>query len=384
MKLTKKTLILFAVMTALIATMIVTAVADTNPSLTYLNPVSTNLSSTPLEEYSGVTPLTFTRNNRPIVYTNYPEQIGANGKCMPFAEDGYCVNQQVITAGEAHVFFSHWNRSGSAIKYRIHVFNMSVGSTTVNVSNIGFSSGWSDPGETVKQFFTTSGNQMTLAQGASGWLSPEYTIANNQPFNGLIRFTCSQAVIVTVYMYHDVSAIDGYEVVYPYDAEHSDDLQVYSGVGNGYFLSAAHGTIKLSEMPYRYVTHKANANENEITAINIAGTNLQANEDAVFPLNNLGNWCTQYYHTMTLVNDTNETKTVYGYIGSNAIGNTVVVQRGTNVQSARLENGDRTWKWCEIVLEPGQSYTFDYQTILASYGAAVTFHEWSLVDRMGD
>ena len=109
MKLTKKTLILFAVMTALIATMIVTAVADTTPSLTYLNPVSTNLSSTPLEEYSGVTPLTFTRNNRPIVYTNYPEQIGANGKCMPFAEDGYCVNQQVITAGEAHVFFSHWN-----------------------------------------------------------------------------------------------------------------------------------------------------------------------------------------------------------------------------------------------------------------------------------
>ena len=358
-----------------------TATSNSGP-FTYLYPVSENISSTPLEELSGITRLNFARNDRPIIYANYPEQIGVNGKSMPLAEYGYCVNQQVITAGEAHVFFSHWNRSGRTIKYRVHVFNMSVGDTDVQVSNIGYSSGWSDPGKTVKDFFSNSGSQMTLAQGASGWLSPEYTIANNQPFNGLIRFTCSQAVIVTIYMYYDVSAVDGYEVVYPYSEEYSDDLQVYSGVGTGYFLTAAHGTIKTSEMPYRYVTNKLHANDNEITSINLVGTNLQASEDAAVPLNNLGNWCTQNYHTMTILNDTDTLKTVYGYIGSNAIGNTAVVQRGAVAQSAQLENGQRTWKWCKIELDPGESYTFDFQTILASYGAAPTFHEWDIVDRM--
>ena len=85
-----------------------TATSNSDP-FTYLYPVSENISSTPLEELSGITRLNFARNDRPIIYANYPEQIGVNGKSMPLAEYGYCVNQQVITAGEAHVFFSHWN-----------------------------------------------------------------------------------------------------------------------------------------------------------------------------------------------------------------------------------------------------------------------------------
>ena len=394
MKNSVKLLSAFMAITMLSASSVCYATADSAPAspslttasnsdpFTYLYPVSGNISSVPLEEFSGITRLNFSRNDRPIIYANYPEKIGANGKNMPFAEYGYCVNRQVITAGGGQIFFSHYNQSGQTIKYRVHVYNMSSGSTDVQVSNIGFSSGWSDPGKTVRDFFNTSGSQMTLAQGASGWLSPEYTIASGQPFSGMIRFNCSQAVIVTLYMYYDAGAIDGYEVVYPYSEEYSDDLQVYSGVGTGYFLTAAHGTIKTSEMPYRYVTNKLKANDNEITSINLVGTDMQANENAAAPLNNLGNWCTQNYHTMTILNDMDTTKTVYGYIGSNAVGNTAVVQRGGVAQSVQLENSQRTWKWCKIELAPGESYTFDYQTILASYGAAPTFHEWDTVDRM--
>ncbi|MCI8554823.1 MAG: hypothetical protein HFJ80_07770 [Clostridiales bacterium] len=317
-----------------------------------------------------------------MIYANYPEQIGQNGKGMALAEYGYCINQQTITAGEAHVFFSHWNRSGETLKYRVHLYNMSAGTATVQRTNIGYSSGWADPGKTVKDFFQSSSTNITIPQGGSAWLTPEYSIASGQPFNGLIRFNTDRAIIVTIYMYRNVSAVDGYEVVYPYSTDYSEDMAVYTGVGKGYFLTASHGTIRTSEMPYRYVTNNVNSNDNEITPINIVGTNIQANENAAAPLNNLGNWCTQNYHVMTFFNDSDSVKTVYGYIGSNAIGNTSVVQRGSNVQSVRLEGGPRTWKWCKIELQPGESYTFDFQTILASYGAAATFHEWDIVDRM--
>mgnify|MGYP004515822135 CR=1 FL=1 len=105
---------------------------------------------------------------------------------------------------------------------------------------------------------------------------------------------------------------------------------------------------------------------------------MQAHENASDPLNNLGNWCTQNYHTITIKNNTTSTKTVYGYIGSNNIGNTPVVAQGTTIKSVLLENGPRRWKWCKIVLAANESYSLDYQTILASYGAAATFHEWAV------
>ena len=80
--------------------------ASNSDPFTYLYPVSENISATPLEELSGITRLNFSRNDRPIIYANYPEKIGANGKSMPFAEYGYCVNRQVITAGRPDLFLS--------------------------------------------------------------------------------------------------------------------------------------------------------------------------------------------------------------------------------------------------------------------------------------
>ena len=355
-------------------------------SFEFLYPSNTShISSTPLEELSGVSSLSFSRNNRPIIYANYPEQIGKEGLGLALAENGWCVNQQTITAGEAHIFFSHWNRSGDTLKYRVQIYNMSAGSVTITRSNCGFSSGWGDPGETVKEFYNSSSTSFSIDQGKSKWLTDEYSIASEQPFNGMIRFSTTKAVIVTLYAYRSISAIDGTEQVYPYDPNtetYSKDNEVYSGVGTGYFLTVAHGTKNVSGLPYRYVTNKMNANNNEITPISIVGTNYVASEDAAKPLNNLGNWCTQNYHTITFVNNTGSPQTIYGYIGSNNEGNTPVVAKGSNIESVKLETPKRTWKWCRINMDASTTpFTLDYQTILASYGAAPIFHEWSTDNR---
>lgn len=72
---------------------------------------------------------------------------------------------------------------------------------------------------------------------------------------------------------------------------------------------------------------------------------------------------------------------VFGWINRQSYTNITDQPGYLTVKSARLSadtTGKFTWKWCKVVLAAGESFTFDYQQILASYGAAATFHEWSL------
>lgn len=119
-------------------------------TFTYLNPTGSNLSNTNLAITTGTwTRLTFTRNNRPILYTNYPEALMEHDdtgnpddtKGYALADNGYYINRQTVSAGEAQIFFSHWNQKTTAIKYRIHIRNLSSSDATVTVSNIGFCDG---------------------------------------------------------------------------------------------------------------------------------------------------------------------------------------------------------------------------------------------------
>lgn len=349
-------------------------------TFTYLNPTPANLKTTQLDFTSGVTPLSCSRNTGPIIYSNYPEQIGYNGKGLALADNGYYVNKQTISAGEALLFFSHWNRTGNTLKYRIRIYNPTANSCTVTRSNIGFSSGW-NPGPTVTNYYTSSSTIFNLAANAWTWLTDEYTIASAQPFNGMIKITTTTKLSIALYAYYNSSSIDsGTKTNFPYNSSYSDDLAVYSGIGTGFFLTFPHGTINVSSLPYKYVTNANLRNTNEMTAISLIGTSLTASETASSPLNNLGNWCTQNYHTMTIHNDTGSAKTVYGYVGSNTVGNTPVMAKGSNINYYTLEGTYHLWKWCSISLAAYETYTFDWQHILASYGAAATCHVWSLSD----
>lgn len=338
---------------------------------------------------------TNTRNTDPIIYSNYPEQIGLSGKGLAFAENGYYINQQTIPAGSAQMFFSHSNHfqritnEKTTIYYRVQIYNPSGTATaTVTRSNYGQGTGWTDPGDPIKQFFASTSTNFTLQPGKSAWLSDELAVAYEQPFSGLIRIKTDQPIVVTMYCYYTKGFyIDGTQGKFPYDSAHSADpnLTVYSGIGKGYFLNAVHGKNKdgqilvsdLKKLPYRFMTNKDHINTNELTPIKLV-TGQTASQDAASPLYNLGNWCTQYYHKITIKNDTTSAATVYGYICSNTNGgNTQVIQMGSNIASVVLNN-NHTWQWCRIDLAAGSSISFDYQTILASYGAAATYHEFSL------
>ena len=354
-------------------------------TFTYLNPTGSNLSNTNLTITTGTwTRLTFTRNNRPILYTNYPEALmehddTGNPKGYALADNGYYINRQTVSAGEAQIFFSHWNKKTTAIKYRIHIRNLSSSDATVTVSNIGFCDGWDGTGA-VCDFFTHSLGSIPVNANATAWMTPEYEIGVNTPFTGMLRFTTTQTIQVTFYAYTNASYVNGNEVVYPYDPVqqlYGIDYQVYSGIGTGYFLSVNHGTIDIKNA-YRYRTNDKNLNNNEITPINIVGTNYIARESAVAPFNNLGNWCTQNHHTITLHNTYSTAKTVYGYVCTNEEGNAQIIVHGSNVKGVRLtKDENRTWKWCKITLAAGEKFTFDYQTIVAAHGSSITFHEWS-------
>lgn len=354
-------------------------------TFTYLNPISANLKTTTLNFSSGVTPLTCSRNNGAFIYTNYPEQIGLNNKGLALADNGYYLNKQTISAGEAMIAFSHWNRTGHTLKYRIRIYNPTTSTSTVTRSNIGYATGW-DSVTTVENYYTTSNTTYTLAASTWTWLTNEYSISSGQPFNGMIKISTTTQLSIAVYAYYNASTIDsGTKTAFPYDpnsTSYSDDSEVYSGLGAGFFLTIPHGTINVSSLPYKYVTNKIKRNSNEITPINLVGTSLQANENQTdaSELNNLGNWFTQNYHTMTLYNDTSSSKTVYGYVGSNAIGNTPVMAKGSNINSYRLETTYHLWKWCSVTLAPYESHLFDWPHILATYGAAATCHVWSLTD----
>ncbi len=77
----------------------------------YLNPTGSNLSNTNLTTGTW-TRLTFTRNNRPILYTNYPEALMEHDdtgnpddtKGYALADNGYYINRQTVSAGEKFTF----------------------------------------------------------------------------------------------------------------------------------------------------------------------------------------------------------------------------------------------------------------------------------------
>ena len=354
-------------------------------TLTFLDPSGSNLRSDVLSA-SSRKKLTPTSNNAPWIYCNYPERIGDGNKSWGIAENGYYINRQTVN-GPAQIFYSHWNKTGKTLRYRIQLKNNNSSVATVTRSNVGACTGW-DGTIAVKNFFASSSKTISVPAKGTAWLIDELVVSNGQPFTGMVRFSTNRSVVVTVIAYESSSKINNATKPFPYRSTEvpSNDNTVYSGLGNGYFLTFNHGTISTSSLPYRFTTNcDANAglqNNGEMVPIKLVDGNFTASiTSSDQELRNLGNWCVQNYHKITLRNTSSSSVTVYGYVGANKKGNAQVINRGGTVKSARLSadtTGKFTWKWCKVVLAAGESFTFDYQQILASYGAAATFHEWSL------
>jgi len=113
------------------------------------------------------------------------------------------------------VFFSHWNLTGKELKYRVRLKNTTSNDITVTRTAIGFSTGW-EPAPTVESYYAAINTPISISGNGFAWLTPEYSIASNQPFNGMVKFVTNGTVEVILYAYHDATKILGTEVVYPY------------------------------------------------------------------------------------------------------------------------------------------------------------------------
>ncbi len=361
-------------------------------NFTFLDQNGSNLIANAIPyNWNSVTKLNVTRNSAPWIYSNYPEGIAENSA---LTENGYYINQQRIK-GEAEIFFSHRNDTYKELRFRIHIFNCSASAVTVKRTNIGFTSGWGKADVAVRQYFSGDNKTFTLASGASNWLTDEYKIAARTtgsplglPFSGMVRLEASNDIIVTEYAYHAGVNFTGNEENFEYNGS-----QEYTGLGTGNFITFNHklnnsDQTKVSALklkPYIYtINHdqSARSNTNEIVPIKLVGTNLTADINSpTLSLRNLGNWCAHNYHIIKFTNDTNAQATIYEYISSNeGAGNTQVINRGGIIKSASLtsDTGKKQWRWCKLILNAGESYEFDFQQILASYGESASMMKWSL------
>lgn len=352
-------------------------------SVTFLEPSGSNLLSTQISR-TGLTNLNVTRNSAPWINSNYPEAMGLDGGNMAFADNGHFINQQTVK-GDAEVFYSHTNHSGRTFYFSVHIFNCSASTVTVKRTNEGHSVGWTTAADAVKGYFNGNAATFTLASGASAWLIDEIKVPNGSPFSGMIHLNASNSIIVTEYAYFDYDTIDGEETLFKF----IDTSEVYTGIGTGYFITFNHKLLSadrtkvsaLASKPYAYAVNSGNAGEinpNEMVPIKILGENKTAQVGGKY--SNIGNWGTHNYHIIQFTNDTSRAATIYGYIGSNPLGNTQVINRGGVVKSARLntDTGKFQWRWCKVDLAAGESVEFDFQQILASYGSSASIMRWEL------
>lgn len=329
--------------------------------------------------------LSFSRNNGKIVYSNYPEFL-SNSSGYAFADKGYCTNQQTLGPGEVQVFFSHHNKTGSNIWYGIQIFNPNSSEINFDILNWGFGSTWDQTIQPLEAFFTTTKETRSInAKGVHWVLNKEIAASSSYtPFYGVVRLKLYSQVIITTYAYKSWSSIDGYAVPYPYNYNYSSDLKVYSGYGDGFILNKSIN-IKLSELQnsgdYWYYTGEHGSwgyNSGELTPIHIVGENKIASPTSTDTnLVELGNWTTQYNFTVSFTNDLGTSKTVYGFMSGNQhTSKPFIISNGKMKGWSVLR--ENTVRWFKETIPSGQTYTYNYSYMQASYGAPATNHAWSL------
>lgn len=389
-----------------------------NENLTFFYPDNHCTTRHISTKQSRVTLNCITRNPGTYIYCNYPEDIGKDGKGLGLAEKGYCINKQLVEPGSAQIFWSHNNYFGAPLYYNVLIKNVSNRTAYVNIPNCGTATGWpmkTNPGQTIIDYYNSSNKMKTVYSGTCEWLLNEDVKADpGNPSTALIKIKTDQPVEVIVYASSRKligSNFKGNEQPFPYDTNNTySSSSTYSGRGDSYFLTVNHPDVYVQAtpdvirkhadaLPLRFQTNESNKlyrpiNSNEITDIELAGAkDLVASRVADAPLNNLGNYCTQYQHNFTFHNNTNKQVDIFGFIGNvfpdEANGNTQFVRCGSDMDSVVLAKENhypggilRTWKWCKITIPAGEDAQISYQTVLATFGSSRTYHLFSLDEHL--
>ena len=337
-------------------------------------------------------PLTFTRNQRPLIHTNYPEQIGLNGTGECYSNLGYYVNKQKITAGEAHIFYSHNNRSLGAFNYGVYVRNENAaGTITVTPIRKAFSTGdWHSENDVLNAWKSDSSlPSISLAKGAGAWLCDnacKYSTSSDAliPFNGIIRLNTTGPLTVYCIAYRlskkpDDSVIDQL-VEFPYDSDHAIGLQACTGMGTGYnFQTSIDLNIgggaghNLSSLPFYFRVADNDGANNRTDVTPIQTVNGLKTDD-------LGNWTCEYNFAVNSHNNTGVTQTVYGFTSSDS-GRPCIYSNGHTPAGKLLEVSATqkrgSWRWFAEQVPPGTT-TYEFTICNGSYGNGCLTNAFSL------
>ncbi len=356
------------------------------------------------DDGSTLKSLSFTRNtNERLLYINYPESIMPFTNCYANNTTGNnkMLFQTTINANETvQLFFSHHNRSGSAINYSILIWNpASAGQiATVTATNYGYDKGygkaeflpWSS-------FYAGNGKSVAVDGQKSGYLFDKLGIEpDEQPFSGIMRLTTNRAVVLTVYIWKgsDRSVMDGTETQYPYDKneapypEDKSPAEKYTGIGSGYYL-ISNNTITAAEASgngvYYGLADVNLTNTNEMIPIALSGANYTAQKGQGKPLGNLGNWGAQYQIITTLDNSASSVqKTFKAYIGRCMKESKYFIRYGAeeNYCSMGDPNSDfptaYKWNFFDVTVPARSKETFSFLLSHPTCSCAPIYIQWKI------
>lgn len=216
-----------------------------------LSPTSSNFVNINDPSSSPNLPLSYGLNSTSKwIYCNYPEKLRSDS----FGDTNLgnkCLNQVTVPTGTHQIFYSYNTvNMTDTIKFGIQIFNPNPTSITFRKLYGGHadsaeSGGWTGSilNSWSRYFASSPENSITISSNGSYWCLEE-SVPKSRIFSGSIRFSVSDAAIITVYAYKNKNMINGTAIPYLYNGDYGHQ---YSGYGNGYFFSA-NLTLKASEL----------------------------------------------------------------------------------------------------------------------------------------
>lgn len=352
--------------------------------------------------------MSYTLNtDRPWIYCNYPENFPA----IYVADKGYYINRQSVSAGTGQLFYEHSipNLAGSHY-HGIRVYNGNSSSVTFKILNYGHANrtitteNWESAQSWMRFWQNNNAATYTIQAKKSIWICEESIPGGTGLFTGNLRFNTSAPVVIATYIYQDKSRIPDSTKCIPYSPQAGvQKYKVYSGLGNGYYFTAAQKTIKVSEFPsgdgiIKFKTHTRDNTNYSINGVDgkiqhefiplklVSNPNLVAEYNGNTendPLHNLGNWCAQYYFPFVFTNDSNKAVTIKCRVQCKSTATSgaampIINCNGSIYRDVQPASSGKYLEWKTITIPAGSSTTLNYQFVLGANSLTNIEHQFIL------